>query len=1722
MKKRRVLALLLALSLAVSTNGMTVFATEAGELTASVESPVGESTGDVQDETEQTDAAEDDADDEQDIDSEDAGKSDETGGDSTEDQPGKDDTTNDGGDSDEQNPDAEDTGDETVSDNDLPEEEPAAEETEALPEAVKNEVRMMTFTDDTGLKITYDANAATNYEYTVDGNGVLTGVIDKSTGEAPTGNVVLTQPEEGKKYTSIAEGIFDGNKNITYVKLPDDVIGIGNNTFKDCSALKGVYLPSTVTSIGTSAFEGCTAMTQIAVPKAVTTIGDNAFKGDAKLYMVYMKDVDYSALDTIGNSAFEGCSALAEFCSDTEFYIPASLKSIGESAFRECKSIKKLDLNTAELESIGKYAFKDCTGMTDAEMSKSLTSISDYAFDSCYSLMYLTFNRMAGKSVTINSYAFHDCYSLKQVELPVTVIKVDNYAFDGCTSLSRLVVQYYNIEIGTTAPFPAGQTKNTLTIVGEEYSNIHNYYRGLLNKDNVVFVKSDDKSVKYYKYRVETGDGVECPDGKMPGGQIWVGTASETDSKKNINTLGNNQGVISDDTVYYIYHQADKDYNLVADSVRSNGEIVKKDSKGRYFITMPVGGTVITAEFQRNDTLDKIEGQESDITVEFSNGEPLEDGIEYGIELKVGQTTRMFLIDKSGVPISSSQIKKITSSNTNVAKVSSTGVITAVGKGNAKIDVEMLAGNGRKVSIRRTVKVVDADIASIKLVASKYDSIIKVTGDVNGIQTAAVSKGIVADENLSITLKANAYTEAKEGVAKELTWKSSDTSVAIVKKASTTSADSSNVVEIKKGCEGEATITVTAKVDSKKTVTQKFVVSVQNPIAKLASSAVTVNPNLEKCGELEIISSYNSLLPTNVPKLYTKEKNGYIESDFRLERNSQQGENDKSCRYNIILRDNEMKNGSYKVYVCLNDSQKDDSMPLTITVKRSVPAPTVKFNTKKTKFNLFYKNGGTDADGKQITVTTEVTKLGNVKLSKVELCPLTDDKADDQLFLDNFEIVNNSEDLAKGIITIKRKDGNLQYTKAKKPAVTGYLQLSYEGYRADVVKKIKVTMPTVTTAPAYVLDRTSETYRTTASEQHETLKLLDKKTKQQITFNGNVTLSRCDTDDSVVKNAKLENSEITFDVVSRPTKDKAKFILINPTEWDTDKDGKDRELSYTFNVKVTSSEPTIKTDQTVTLNLNYPEVEGAFELKSSQKDTKLTDDQTFTPNSTVKNQPEYDKLVVRYENGVGTVKIDSSKGMPKAGTYKWSCKPYETQGSSRVQLAKTTTLTVKVVDTKPVVKLGKGSLVLNRAAYTETNSVKTYEETAEIPLKVTGKPEGYELDTNIITTTGETAEVGTKIECTTKNESGAANQFVWKLEDVQTVDGKLVDGKLSVSIKNGDVLPSKKTYAFKMTARYVQQGKEADTSNVVEAKPMTFNVKVDDNSDISVTFSTKGKLNLLDREGEYTTKNTLIYTPTLKNVRGKITAAWIYDGDNFSEASKYFDISLEEDGKLYVTPKKIPVNGGTGEGGDTTDGDNTSGGNTGGESETEGTGGTEGGSEENGGTSELESPAIVPQSETRQDYQYVELANNTQYRVKIEVKVDGYTGNKGGHDGIVSKPITIKTAQVLPKVTTDKSTLDVYLSNKQYDATFIVTPQEGAAGIIEEIKFNDDDEVPNDAFEIIYEKQENGSLKVIVHLKEAVAYKCNSTNKVKMYVKFKGQGSNTAGTLVNMSIRVNK
>lgn len=1644
MRKRRLLAVLLALSLMVSGNGMTVLAAEQDPAQESAK-PKAVSTASENDVT--------------DPEKETVSENDTTPEDPT-------------------NPDTEEPKNETeeTGEPEKPEETGKPEETEKPKEEEQpDETRDVTFTDDTGMKVTYDANAAMKYVYVVE-NGVLTAVRTKTTdaeGNEVTaavafqGNVELRQPEEGENYTSIAKSVFSGNQDVTYVKLPAGVETIAAEAFKGCTALKGVYLPASVNQIENSAFENCTAMTQISLPKAVTLIGDNAFQGDAKLYLVNMKDADYSELRTIGANAFAGCSVLSQFCSHSAFSFPVKLESIGEAAFRDCKAIGKIDFSAnKKLETIGAHCFAGCTGLTDLTPGKTLKEIPEGAFAGCNGLVCINFEN--GENMTIGREAFKGCYRLKQLVLPQSVIGIGDYAFQGCTKLKQVEIKAFKIAIGRDAfPYDA----EDLVIVAEKDSDGYNY--ALENK-----LKTPDAKA-FYQYTVENEDGVLIPNGAFPGGKLWVGTGTQTEEKENINTLNQKKGVKSGELCYIYYSQSEeqkKNFTFITASLRCNGKTLQKKD-GKYYFEMPVGGAVITAEFRAN-TPDTIKGQK--VTVEFSNGTPLKNGLtdEYGylgVELRVGQTTRLFLLDEDGSPIPATKLTSVKSDNEKVAKIDKNGVVTAVGTGDkekadATVTVQVKGGDGNKITIKRTVSVTTAKAESIILKASDYSSLVKISGEADGIQTASIKKNIVQAEALSFKLKANIY-DGEEGISKKLTWTSSDTRVAALKTDKTTAEDPTNVITVPKNCEGEATITVTAQNPSgseKEKITQKFVVRVYEEGYRLTSSKVTVNPRMTTGGCVELISAYGTELENAAIELY-EEKSLTTTPKFTAEYDAA-GSSAVCKRFQIRAVSSAIESGTYKVRVGVNgDKNEKNLMPLTITVEKTKPNPKVEFNVKKAQFNLFYVNGGTTEKGEQISVLTKITELNDAKVRKVTLEALSE-KEDDRLFTQNFVIDEAASDLAKGNVVIKRSGEYLRYTSKKKAALTGYLVIYYEGYEDTATKRVKVTMPTFTKAPEWALKTVQGEYREgVTSEQEVKLVVYDKasKKKEQVVLGEGYTVTE-EKGLIALNEAGPKIEDGTIAVKFWPDNGKMELVLRN-TGWDKNKNGNERTMKFTYKVKVSSAKPTVKTDKSsVSLNVNYPESVAEFKLVSSLSGLQIDPKQTFTPVVTSSNESEIEKLWVTYENGEGKVGIKSGQTVKK-GTYKFECTP-----DTEEHGIKKTVLTVKVVDSKPTVKLGKGSLRLNKAVFdnnalmnkNESSSAKAadaflYRETSEVTFKVSGKPEGYTL-----------AQVGngsqeTSVVCTTKNRDGAEKYFSFSVEEDQENEN---NNLLRVALKDKSLQTG--TYKFKMTPRYLKEG-----VSTVSAKAVSFNVKVISTDDIYMTVKTKGTINLLNREGKMSDKNGIVYTPTLKNIVGEIEDVKIYDASSLDAESKYFDICMidegKDKGKLFVTPKKV-----------------------------------------------------VKESQNPDDpveYTYAELMNNKSYAVRIWVQVKGYAGDAKTKGGVLSKTLRIKTDQILPKATTDKKKMDVFLSTKNYDASFIVKPKKGSVGTVEAVYFGEKDELANDSFTLVQTPQEDGSLKVTVHLNDAVGIASGTTANIKFYVKYKGQGTNTSvkATSFTMKIKVN-
>jgi hypothetical protein len=88
--------------------------------------------------------------------------------------------------------------------------------------------------------------------------------------------------------------------------IPDSVVKIRENAFKDCVGLTSVTIPTSVGRISNYTFEGCTALKTVTIPNSITEIGHCAFKSCIGLTSITIPD----SVAKIGNHAFWRCDSL--------------------------------------------------------------------------------------------------------------------------------------------------------------------------------------------------------------------------------------------------------------------------------------------------------------------------------------------------------------------------------------------------------------------------------------------------------------------------------------------------------------------------------------------------------------------------------------------------------------------------------------------------------------------------------------------------------------------------------------------------------------------------------------------------------------------------------------------------------------------------------------------------------------------------------------------------------------------------------------------------------------------------------------------------------------------------------------------------------------------------------------------------------------------------------------------------------------------------------------------------------------------------------------------------------------------------------------------------------------------------------------------------------------------------------------------------------------------
>ncbi len=1287
--------------------------------------------------------------------------------------------------------------------------------------------------------------------FTVDEQGVLR-YADGVTG--PTSVIVI--PKEAK---IIPENMFSQATNLEEVTFEGGSLlqEIGAGAF-EYSGIASIDIPDGVTAIGNRAFEKCPNLTYV-TGASVATVGVSAFDSCRKLSYL-----DLPEIEVIGNYAFNGCSSLVSMT------FPSSLSDIGNMAFSNT-GLAKIDLSGSDSLSLGEYAFSDMTSLKTVILPDELDEIPGYAFYRCTALASLTIGTGSlSATEAIRASAFEGCTSLKSV-ITYNVSIFETRAFASCTGLTSVVIHYPypdNAEfvIGEDA-FPDLADNSKLTMKGydgkvKEYAASRKYKYESLLEPHTVKVAYDKERVKVTASASKAVSGEEIVLKVTPLEGYAVESVTAAASERTVNVaLSKNDGT----TPEFTFTMPDCDITLTIKSVKS-ADAMSKNLSYRF---EPVNGYSPFAD---------------------------ENGVVFDM---AGRAAWLIMTDKStgkDLPLQYFTFQN----NNNSVTVDSRGYVRAISKvDNALITVTSRT-NSTKLQIPVSVKAdtVISEIAlkipevtphAIQTHAEIYD--IDTDGEdvIREVPMLVYDKAALSSGNIVLDVGIEAYTGGvtTRSLIADSKWTSSDTAIATVKSAA--SKDNSNRITIKKGAVGETVITITVNGEGgepTEDTTVQFIVRAADTTPRMAESAVTVNSVSTVGTVIHISPVYGYEIYNNDLTLHVGSSTGTVCSDLAVVYDRD------TSRYYIRNKTAKTLEKEYKDKNKLYITGKlvyggeiagSFSIPITqVTVKNAALNPTIKMTGK---INLFYRYSVSDSD---LSGTVKLTQsVKDAEIEEIYLVGIDYYKDGKKVDPENdpFALNFNITQVDNQNYIITRTDSLLWKNDDGSDAVSGYLYLKYAGYNTPVWKSIKI--PTYTTSPEYVLNITSATASTYASDQEYELWLLDKKTKKKI-----VSLEGLDTDTYESDNyiglglsSGLDIFEvpdideaISTDVIRLKVKDgtpqagKA-VIYVQDKTWS-------KPLKYTFTLKTTSALPkaTLSAASAV-INQAFPNQSASLYVKLNQDDASpsgFEDDAVYTGKANVDSAMGLLDGIKLDDDGV--IEIGSVSNDVKEATYKFKAVPTAHYGDGDDVTLDAVSFSVKVVNKKPALKLKSGTFKLNKTC--------AGEETVSTAYSFTNLPTGAvgELDIN------DLKAVPVKVASP-------------DLEDIAKISGE--DGVLSIQLVEKAKV-SAGSYAYTLEGLRVKTDDDE-----VELADTKITLKITD-SKVTLTPKASGTLNPIDAASYIT------YTMKISNYSGQITDVAVKEKDDMGgyyqdDSKQHFVAELSPSKKnvalLYIDDDKYVESG---------------------------------------------------------------------------------------------------------------------------------------------------------------------------------------------------------------------
>ena len=282
-------------------------------------------------------------------------------------------------------------------------------------------------------------------------------------GDTPVTDVVIPDG-----ITKINAHALRGLADVTTITFPVTLSAITNGTFCDCEKIAKVFYRGDLKDWCRISFGGSTAnplcfgaslylagdrehaVTELVIPRRISSIGKYQFYKGAFSKVILSPEVMEICDDAFSGStirevvfAEEGplwaiWSGAFSYCQLESVTIPASVRKIGNYAFRGCDSLRAISFEEGSaLTRIGTSAFSGCETLESVHLPKSLLSLGDTVFNGCTALSDVTFE-VGSELEAIGSNVFYGCAALEELKLPSSLKGLSFAAFDGCESLRKI------------------------------------------------------------------------------------------------------------------------------------------------------------------------------------------------------------------------------------------------------------------------------------------------------------------------------------------------------------------------------------------------------------------------------------------------------------------------------------------------------------------------------------------------------------------------------------------------------------------------------------------------------------------------------------------------------------------------------------------------------------------------------------------------------------------------------------------------------------------------------------------------------------------------------------------------------------------------------------------------------------------------------------------------------------------------------------------------------------------------------------------------------------------------------------------------------------------------------------------------------------------------------------------------------------------------------------